>query len=432
MFAGGYKRPNTMSTIGAMLQDVSAGLDRREGGYVDRLIAKGKAEQDDANYRELIGSMEDMDPLEQMLAIQDPKGYMNAKVGDAWKQRDLKAAAEREDARDASKRRADREDMDTEHGYRLDEEEAKAGRPRVDNTGQAIVLTDPKAGTSKVLYRDDPTQSKLRKTYRAMTPEEVKARGWPAGSTGQIDSDGRAYQDKMTKPQSQYSQTEIRSFRDRADGMMTLGNALNQYINVLEDVGGPRAADTPWDQEAVGKLKSAHGLITSAIKDADALGALDQGVQNLVNSIVQNPVDWSNIGKSTESIKSQAKQVWDSIDYRLNRIPEQYRGGATGNVEMAWRVPDDVKKARAYLQNYDRLPAMAKRPEYKAYAEKIISDFGNRAQAPPTVDEEPADSDYENAMNSFDVDLETPPQGVDPQDWEYLSPEERMDFIRGN
>lgn len=432
MFAQAYKRPPLMNAIGATLQDISAGLDRREGGNVDRLIAGTRAEQDDENYRTLIGGME-MDPLEQMLAARDPNGYLAAKFKEGQEGRvyDRNRA---DTLADATRERGwTTEDRDLGFQHDTDMEEARAGRPRIDNTGQSIIWTDPKAKKSEVLYTDPDRGRGAHKTFRAMTPAEVKARGWPDGATGQIDSDGRAYQDKSNKPQSPFSQTEIRSFRGKADGLMTLGNAVDQYMNVLEQVSPKLIAD-PWDKEGVQKLQAAHGLITSAIKDADSLGALDQGVQNLVNSIIADPVGFGTFGKDVKSMKAGAQQIYDSIDYKLGRIPEQYRGGATGETTMAWRIPDQVRQAQAALQNWDHLPAFAKTPQIKQMAEKIVADFKAKggATVKPNFEDDPTDDEYDAAMNSYaDIDLANPPEGVDAQDWDYLTDEEKRAFMSG-
>lgn len=440
MFGGGYKRkPNGWSLFGATLQDVGAGLDRREGGNVDRLMSKTKADEDEEAYRNLIGGMDMEDPLEQMLAIRDPNSYLATKFGDKLKnsEYDRKRTDELYDADSEWQRR--QTEADIQHGYDLDKEAreaARKGKYGFSNTGQAIVRTDPVTGEAKAVYTDPTPPGGARKGFRAMTKEEVKARGWPDGSTGQIDTDGRAYQDKQNKPQSPFSQTEVRAFRGKADGLMVLGNAIDKYISAVEAAGGLKMNDNPLDPN-VQAIKSAHGLITGAIKEAESLGALDQGVQNLVNSIISNPVDLGNIGRSTDSLKNQAKQVWDSIDYKLGRIPEEYRGGATGETTMSWRVPQQVKQAQAALANWERLPANVRTPQMRKAAEKIVADFKakNNATVKPTYENDPTDDDYDAAEAAHagpeDIDLANPPDGVDPQDWNYLTDEEKRSFLGG-
>lgn len=440
MFGGGYKRkPDTWSLIGSTLQDVSAGLDRREGGNVSRLMDKTKAEEDDAAYREMIGGLEMDDPLEQMLAIRDPNSYLATKFGDKLKSSEYERKRKDElyDADSDAQRR--QTELDIQHGYDLDKEAreaARKGRYGFSNTGQAIVRTDPVTGEAKPVYTDPDRAGAGRKQFRAATPEEMAARGYPKGTTGQFDSDGRLYPDKSAKPQSPFSQTEVRAFRGKADGLMTLGNAVDQYMKVLDEVS-PKLIEDPWDKEGVQKLKAAHGLITSAIKDADSLGALDQGVQNLVNSIIADPVGLGTFGKDANAMKAGAKQVYDSIDYRLNRIPEEYRGGATGETTMSWRIPENVRAAQAALANWERLPANVRTPLMKKAAEKIVADFKAKGGATvrPNYENDPTDDDYDAAEAAHagpeDIDLANPPEGVDPGDWDYLTDEQKRDFLSG-
>jgi hypothetical protein len=131
-------------------------------------------------------------------------------------------------------------------------------------------------------------------------------------------------------------------------------------------------------------LKSAHGLITEAIKDAGKLGALDQGVQNLVNAIIQEPVGWGTFGKSTESIKQAANQLNSSIEFKLSRVPEEYRSGSTG------KVPDFGKED----------------DEDNAFLDKLFGRFDDIAGA-------------------------APPSGVDPEDWKFFTPEMKQQFMAG-
>lgn len=431
MFTQAYKRPPLMNAIGATLQDISAGLDRRDGGNVDRLIAKTRGEQDDENYRTMIGGME-MDPLEQMLAARDPNGYLAAKFkeGQEGKIYDRNRADTLADV--ARERGFTVEDRDAGFTHDTEMEEARAGRPRIDNTGQSIIYTDPKTKKSEVLYQDPARAGAGRKTFRPATQEEMIARGYPKGTTGQIDSDGRLYPDKATKPQSKFSQTEIRSFRDHADGLYVLGNAVQQYMDTIKK-HAPKLISDPWDKEGVQALQSAHGLITSAIKEADKLGALDQGVQNLVNSIIADPVSLNTFGKDYSSMMAGAKQIYDSIDFKLGRIPEEYRGGATGNQDMRWKAqytPEEIDRAKAALANWDRIPAQFRTPAMKAKAEEIA---GYKVpKSPAATDDDPTDDEYNAAMNSYDdIDLANPPDGVDAQDWDYLTDEEKRAFMSG-
>lgn len=170
-------------------------------------------------------------------------------------------------------------------------------------------------------------------TYRPATAEDRAKWGLPPEGAFKINertgepaaiSGARAAQD--------FSPTEIRGFRDQADGLYILQNAVNQYVTMLEKMGGPQLLDTPLNATNTQALKSAHGLITEAIKDAGKLGALDQGVQNLVNAIIQEPVGFGTFGKSTESIKQAANQLNSSIEFKLSRVPEEYRAGSTGAV----------------------------------------------------------------------------------------------------
>lgn len=164
--------------------------------------------------------------------------------------------------------------------------------------------------------------------FRPATPEEAAMNGYEFGQIN--EEDGRFYPGPQPKQTAEYTTTEIRGFRDKADGLYILNNAINQYVDTLERMGGPQLLDTPLNAENVQAIRSAHGLITAAMKQAEALGALDAGVQNLVNSIISDPVGWGTFGKSTDSIRAQAAEIGKGIEFKLSRIPEEYRGGSTG------------------------------------------------------------------------------------------------------
>ena len=221
-------------------------------------------------------------------------------------------------------------------------------------------------------------------TFRPATPEDRARWGLPPEGAFKINertgepaaiSGARAAQD--------FSPTEIRGFRDQADGLYILKNAVNQYVTMLEKMGGPQLLDTPLNAENTQALKSAHGLITEAIKDAGKLGALDQGVQNLVNAIIQEPVGWGTFGKSTESIKQAANQLNSSIEFKLSRVPEEYRAGSTGAV-----------------------PDFGKEDDDNTFLDKLFGRFDEIAGA-------------------------APPPGVDPGDWKFFTPEMKQQFMAG-
>jgi hypothetical protein len=240
-------------------------------------------------------------------------------------------------------------------------------------------------GMRTQIARGSQSPSASADTYRPATPEDRAKWGLPPEGAFKINertgepaaiSGARAAQD--------FSQTEIRGFRDQADGLYILKNAVNQYVTMLEKMGGPQVLDTPLNAENTQALKSAHGLITEAIKDAGKLGALDQGVQNLVNAIIQEPVGWGTFGKSTESIKQAANQLNSSIEFKLSRVPEEYRAGSTG------AVPDFGKED----------------DEDNAFLDKLFGRFEEIAGA-------------------------APPSGVDPEDWKFFTPEMKQQFMAG-
>jgi hypothetical protein len=192
-------------------------------------------------------------------------------------------------------------------------------------TGESVKANVPRARVPQ------DGVSSANDTYRPATLEDRARWNLPPEGAFKINertqepaaiSGARAAQD--------FSPTEIRGFRDQADGLYILKNAVNQYVTMLEKMGGPQLLDSPFNAKNTQALKSAHGLITEAIKDAGKLGALDQGVQNLVNAIIQEPVGWGTFGKSTDSIKQAANQLYSSIDFKLSRVPEEYRAGSTG------------------------------------------------------------------------------------------------------
>lgn len=288
-----------------------------------------------------------------------------------------------------------------------------------ENFDGATWAVDPTDPTKKIRLGAAPQGTQAAQdTYRPATAEDRARWGVPEGTPLKINN--RTNEPQVisgAKPASEYSATEVRGFRDKADGLYTLKNAVEQYVATLEKMGGPQLLDTPLNAENVQALKSAHGLITEAIKDAGNLGALDQGVQNLVNAIISNPVGLDTIGKSTDSIKQAAKQLYGSIDFKLSRIPEDYRYGSTGIAPGAPQqtptpapqasryTPQEVQEARMALQNFNALPPGLKTPEMRARLEEMAN-----GGAQPTPSDAP------------------PPAGVDPDDWKYMTPEQKALF----
>lgn len=228
--------------------------------------------------------------------------------------------------------------------------------PKLFNTGQAVVSVTPD-NKAQVLYRDPQSQSGNGDTYRPATPEDRVRWNLPPEGAFKINlRTGEPAAISGARAAQEFSPTEIRGFRDKADGLIILKNAVEQYVNALKETGPKLIAD-PWDQAGVQKLKTAHGLITSAIKQADTLGALDQGVQNLVNAIIADPIGFGTFGKDASSIEEGAKQLYSSIDFKMTRIPEEYRYGSTGQQPQANMVGAGLMSAAGARPPAQRQPA---------------------------------------------------------------------------
>lgn len=372
-------------------------------------------------FQSIIDMGEAADPLSRMYAEQDPDKFLSTRFTDSIN--DGNYDRTREDTIT---------DRDLLHEQAVAAEELKANRPRIDNTGQAIIRTDPVTGESKVLYRDPQQAGAAGHQFRPMTKKEIAERGYPPNTTGQIDeTTGRAYPDKPAKGQSEFSQTEIRAFRDKADGLLIMKNAVENYVKTLEEMGGPQMFDTPLNARNTQALKTSHAMITAAIKQAEQLGALDQGVQNLVNAIVQDPVGLGTFGKSTESIKTGAQQLFDGIDFKLSRVPEEYRNGSTGKAPPQNRTktvpmytPEQVQQAKQTLQNFQATP------EQRALAQKIAANPMQKVQVADDLEDDVTDDEYDSALNGEGGEyLDEAPPGVDQDDWDELTDEEKLSFI---
>ncbi len=387
------------------------------------LDSRAKSQADEAETKKtqrvntIIDGIEDWDPRDLMALKQDPDGWLKASMADKF--RDDNYAQEQGDisAREAAER------------------EYNANKPQFFNTGQAVGFATPGSRDATVVYRDPAQPTSSRKTFKAATPEEIARRGYAPGTTGQIDSDGRFYPDKPARTQARFSPGEISTMRKKADGNMILGNAVKTYMDTLNRVG-PKLFEDAWDKNGVDELKTAHGLITSAIKEAQELGALDQGVQNLVDSIVSNPIGFGNFGKSAESIGKSAQKLYDNIDYTLSRIPEEYRGGATGNTTMAWKAPkpitpptpQEVQRAKALLAIPDVSGMIRVSPEERRKAKAIVD--ASMPGGMNDMDEDLTDDQYDAAFDSYaDIDLAEAPEGVDQRDWDDLTDEEKRDYL---
>lgn len=276
-------------------------------------------------------------------------------------------------------------------------------------TGESVKANVPRARVPQ------DGVSSANDTFRPATPEDRARWGLPPEGAFKINertgepaaiSGARAAQD--------FSPTEIRGFRDQADGLYILQNAVNQYVTMLEKMGGPQLLDTPLNAKNVQALKSSHGLITEAIKDAGKLGALDQGVQNLVNAIIQEPVGWGTFGKSTESIKQAANQLNSSIEFKLSRVPEEYRAGSTGKVPSVVEEDEDDD----------------------TFIDKLFGRMGQVAQAAPVAGP-PVSGGGQMGLGPRPtpaarqpVQSQQLPPGVTPEMWSVMDDEDKAAFQR--
>ena len=267
-------------------------------------------------------------------------------------------------------------------------------------------------------------------TFRPATAED-RAR-WnlpPEGAFKINERTGEPAAISGARAAQDFSPTEIRGFRDQADGLYILQNAVNQYVTMLEKMGGPQLFDTPLNAKNTQALKSAHGLITEAIKDAGKLGALDQGVQNLVNAIIQEPVGLGTFGKSTDSIKQAANQLNSSIEFKLSRVPEEYRAGSTGAVPDFEGDDDDFIDTLFEPAPNAPAPASSRATPMATVNPGTSTGRFHKGNDPRQTQRPTAPRPQPAARQP--VQSQQPPPDVDPEDWKYFTPEMKQQYLAG-
>lgn len=239
--------------------------------------------------------------------------------------------------------------------------------------------------------------------------------------------------DKPAGPE--YTQKQVTDYTNSAKTLDALEGAVNQYQSLI-DTYGPQLWDrnlNPLDNPGVrtvaaAKLDAARTAVDIQIKELFNLGVLNGPDLDIIRGAIPDLTGGEALGSSKENAKASLGIIYDYIKRGRNQVPEQFiqkarpNGAPQGTADQQYS-PDQVAQAKAALANWDRIPAAFKTPQMRAMAEKIAG-VGDQAQADPTEDA------FIDGLFPEDAGDQVP-DGVDPQDWEYFTPEMKQQYLAG-
>jgi hypothetical protein len=133
-----------------------------------------------------------------------------------------------------------------------------------------------------------------------------------------VDRDKLAFdQDQAANPASQFSASEIKEYKTKADALRNVSLALQNYRQMVADNGVGRV-DTIGNQ---GRMATAHNELQMQLKDAWELGVLNGPDLELMERAIPHPT------KSTfdKRALAQLDELASGFVRRASIIPDAYR-----------------------------------------------------------------------------------------------------------
>jgi len=231
-------------------------------------------------------------------------------------------------------------------------------------------------GMRTQIARGSQSPSSTADTYRPATPQDLFSWGIPAGTAVKINNrTGEPQVISGAKPASEYTPTQQSKFIQQAQTLDSVDGALKAYTDLI-DAAGPQLWTTGigGDNPKAKQLDAARTAILIQAKELFNLGVLNGPDLEIISSAVPDVTGSEAIGKSAASAKAQLSVLTDYISRGRNQIP----------TELLERARPNAKKTR------EGVPFLLAKPQATAAAGV--------------------------------------PDGVDPADWEFMTPEQKALF----
>jgi hypothetical protein len=161
---------------------------------------------------------------------------------------------------------------------------------------------------------------------RYLSPEELKAAGYPEGAVVQRDAKGNDA--VRSKPQAEFSAGAINDFRNKANVLSDFQRNLKAYKAAVEQDGtisiyGP-------NNKKAGNLDGLHQALIFGAKDLLNLGILSKDDYENLNKLIPDATGRGTWGQGKDGFMAKLGPLEATISSQLGMIPEQYRYGTQG------------------------------------------------------------------------------------------------------
>ena len=295
-------------------------------------------------------------------------------------------------------------------------QEAERGKPDLFSTSKGIVSVAD--GKPELIYGTEGEQD--LPTFRWATPEEVAAASLPPGTSMQINEQtGQAAVKSQPRSTTQYDPVTARKLTASVRGLDLLDQQISDYEKTLRENGGTKAIVALADKSQVNAIEAARNNVLVLAKELYELGALVGADFGIIESAIKPATGLGASLETTESITASLNQVKSMLRNKLAQVPEeiieQTRKGYSG--DMAGRFKAKPTAAGSGPAGLMRSMANA--------ASTAMQGQGAPPKAPPSGGLDPELEADIDAAFAEDGDDEEAPEGIDPEDWQYMTPEQR-------
>jgi hypothetical protein len=143
----------------------------------------------------------------------------------------------------------------------------------------------------------------------------------PTGKRAIVVTARRAITEGLTPFTSVPKEEKVpQAYRDRADKLQNVSDAVNNYATVLKDY---KAGDIINPMRR-GQFANAHATAVLQTKELFNLGVLNGGDEKILNKVIASPVDFSAAIVPIATIKQQAADLQGVIDRANKNLAKTY------------------------------------------------------------------------------------------------------------
>lgn len=240
--------------------------------------------------------------------------------------------------------------------------------------------------------------------YRTLGSDEVKALGLPDGTIVEEGPDGNKQILSAAKNQSEYTPAQAAKYKAQAGGLDSIKFALGEYRDAVNRHGTKLIAN-PNDSD-VAELEAAHNSLMMLLKSPDmfALGVLTGPDLELLEKSVTPPTGMKSFGANADTIGTRLNVLDRFLAQKYGQIP-----------------PEFVPPSKQSGGNGNLLPSSA------GGFMNTVRGLANAPKGPQQAD--PMEAHIDSLFGNLEDEV---PDGMDPENWKYLTPEEQQDYLAGN